>query len=153
MSTSLRCPLCGSGTNVLDSRPTSDGIRRRRACDKCQHRFTTYEQQEPVSINVRKRDGRSEPYDRDKLLRSVRAACHKRELDPGDIDRLVMRVEDFLHRSGLVQVASSTLGERVCTELMKLDKVSYIRYYSMQQNVSRADDIGSIARNIREKIQ
>lgn len=129
----MRCPLCKSeNVTVKDSRPADgNAIRRRRFCEDCHHRFTTQERPIVASARVRKRDGRTEQFDPDKLLQSIQMACHKRGIDPKRLETAAARVEEQLTRAGLVQVSSVTLREWVEKELKSLDDVALIRYRSL----------------------
>ncbi len=133
----MLCPYCGAyDTRVVDSRGARDGraIRRRRECEGCRERFTTYEEIEDIRPDVLKKDGKREPFDPDKMLRSLRLACQKRpiELDvlTGFVDRLETRVGGVPRRS----VPSKELGERVLEFLRGLDPVAYVRYASVYRS-------------------
>ncbi len=131
----MLCPHCGhKESKVIDSRDTSDGIRRRRECLSCSQRFTTYERVQANAILVVKRDSRREDFSRDKLLNSVRLACAKRPLPTGALDRLVNDIESQLQRSGRSEIPSSTIGELVMERLKVLDRVAYIRYASVYRD-------------------
>ena len=131
----MRCPYCG-GTDirVIDTRPAGDGIRRRRECQVCKRRFTTYEHIAP-ELSVIKRDGRREPWDRQKVLNGVRIACAKRPVAMADIEGLVNQVEEYILSLGRAEIPSSVVGEKVLEELKTLDPVAYIRFASVYLNL------------------
>ena len=127
----MRCPYCGgSESKVLDKRETSDLVntRRRRECLNCNKRFTTYER---VEI---KKDKRSEPYDRDKLLRGIIRACEKRPVKRSQIDKLVDEIEIELRRKEDIEVKSEEIGQLVMSKLKQLDKIAYIRFASVYRD-------------------
>jgi len=134
---------------VIDSRPGRDGraIRRRRECLSCGRRFTTYEYVEEVALHVVKRDGRSEPYDRNKLIRGVKVAAIKLPVTIDQIDNLVSRVERKLYAKASKEVSSRDIGRLVMAELKGLDPVAYIRYASVYR---RFEDVGEFAREVRK---
>jgi transcriptional repressor NrdR len=130
----MRCPKCTSiEDKVIDSRIARDGntIRRRRECLECGHRFTTNESFVRDSLVVVKRDGRQEPFDRNKLVGAVRAACHKRPVDGEQIYMLVEDVIDAVEAQFESQVPTSAIGEHVMQRLKKTDQVAYVRFASV----------------------
>ena len=130
----MRCPKCTSiEDKVIDSRIARDGnsIRRRRECLECGNRFTTNEEFVRDTIAIVKRDGRQEPFDRDKLLRAVRAACHKRPVDNEQITMLIEDVLDAVEAQYDSQVPTSAIGEHVMQRLRKTDQVAYVRFASV----------------------
>lgn len=130
----MRCPKCTSiEDKVIDSRIARDGntIRRRRECLECGHRFTTTESLVRDNLVVVKRDGRTEPFMRDKLVSAVRAACHKRPIDGEQIYMLVEDVIDALEAEFESQVPTKGIGEHVMQRLRKLDQVAYVRFASV----------------------
>ena len=130
----MRCPKCTSiEDKVIDSRIARDGntIRRRRECLECGHRFTTTEFLVRDSMVVIKRDGRQEPFDRDKLLRAVRAACHKRPVDNEQMTMLIEDVLDAVEAEYESQVPPQAIGEHVMQRLRKTDQVAYVRFASV----------------------
>jgi transcriptional repressor NrdR len=148
----MRCPKCTSiEDKVIDSRIARDGntIRRRRECMECGHRFTTTEFLVRDSMVVIKRDGRQEPFDRDKLLRAVRAACHKRPVDNEQITMLIEDVLDAVEAEYESQVPTQAIGEHVMQRLRKTDQVAYVRFASVYKefrDVSEfVDEISSLA--------
>lgn len=126
------CPVCrNEDTKVLDTRTSGDGIRRRRQCLACNHRFTTHERIELKLPLVVKRDGRREPFDRDKVLRGLQTACRKRPISAVILDDTADRVEQALVVSGLPEITSAEVGQLVLDELRTLDLVSYLRFASV----------------------
>jgi transcriptional repressor NrdR len=149
----MKCPSCGhEDSQVKDSRPTEDGaaIRRRRQCESCGARFTTFERVQLREVTVVKSGGLREPFDRDKLLRSVTIACRKRPIDPARIDRLVSAIQRDLETQGEAEVATGEIGSRVMAALMALDSVSYIRFASVYKDFDKASDFEEFAASIRE---
>ena len=130
----MKCPQCGhEDTKVLESRMSLEGrsVRRRRSCPQCVYRFTTYEKEEDFVFHIQKKDGRIEPYHRNKLTRSIEIACQKRPITPDDIDSLIMRIERRLQDEGTRTVSSQVLGSMVLAHLNDLDKVAYVRFASV----------------------
>lgn len=138
----MKCPGCGytgnadqaeKATRVLDSRLTEDreAVRRRRMCLRCGLRFTTYERAEPKPLTVIKKDGRREPFDREKVLNGLIKACEKRPIPFTELQQLVNRVEQALRQSAGRQVPSVKIGELVMAELRQLDEVAYVRFASV----------------------
>jgi transcriptional repressor NrdR len=130
----MRCPKCTSiADKVIDSRIARDGnnTRRRRECLECGNRYTTSETLVRDSMVVVKRDGRQEPFDRDKLFRAVRAACHKRPIDNEQMTMLIEDVLDAVEALYDNQVPTSAIGEHVMQRLRKTDQVSYVRFASV----------------------
>lgn len=124
----MQCPYCGQpDSRVVDTRSTGDSIRRRRECQSCRKRFTTYEQISEALLIV-KRDGRREPFDRYKLLQGVRIACAKRPIAMSDIERIVTQIEEHLFSLGKAEVRSEVVGQLVLAKLKELDPLAYIRY-------------------------
>ena len=130
----MRCPKCTSiEDKVVDSRISREGntIRRRRECLECGHRFTTTETLVREGVVVLKHDGRREDFDREKLTRSVRAACHKRPIDAERISMLVDDVMDILEARHDTEIPSDAIGEGVMEQLRKIDHVAYVRFASV----------------------
>ncbi|MCA9552129.1 MAG: transcriptional repressor NrdR [Myxococcales bacterium] len=133
----MKCPFCGNMENkVIDSRLSKDGqvIRRRRECNDCGKRFTTYERIEEVLPMVVKADGRREPFDHNKVVAGVRAACEKRPVPLSEIEELVDDIEKQLQETGEKEVEAATIGEEVLVRLSEIDDVAYIRYASIFRN-------------------
>jgi transcriptional repressor NrdR len=124
----MLCPYCGqSESHVVDTRSTGESIRRRRECQACRKRFTTYEQISEALLIV-KRDGRREPFDRHKLLQGIRIACAKRPIALTNIERVVNQIEEYVFGLGRAEVPSEVLGQLVLDKLKTLDPLAYIRY-------------------------
>ncbi|MDI9349868.1 MAG: transcriptional regulator NrdR [Candidatus Symbiobacter sp.] len=143
----MRCPFCGAAnSSVKDSRPSDDDsvIRRRRACESCGSRFTTFERVQLREITVIKRDGRQVAFDREKLIRSVKIATRKRGVGADQIDHMVDRLLHRLDASGENEIASAVIGEMVMEELAKLDLVSYIRFASVYRDFRDVRDFGRL---------
>jgi transcriptional repressor NrdR len=149
----MRCPYCGhEDSQVKDSRPTEDAaaIRRRRQCEGCAARFTTFERIQLRDVMVVKSGGASEPFDRDKLARSIQLACRKRAIEPLRIERLVSGIQRQLETSGESEVASQRIGELAMEGLKGLDSVAYIRFASVYNDFTEAKDFAAFAGAIRE---
>jgi transcriptional repressor NrdR len=139
----MRCPFCGHDeTQVKDSRPSDDGmtIRRRRFCPACTQRFTTIERVQLRELVVVKADGRRVPFDRDKLVRSVRVAVRKRPVGEERLERIVNGIVRQLEASGESDVASKQIGEAVMAALREVDEVAYVRFASVYRDFREAKD-------------
>ncbi len=153
----MRCPFCGhEDSQVKDSRPTEDGaaIRRRRQCEGCAARFTTFERIQLRELTVVKSEGadglRREPFERDKLMRSVAIAARKRPIDPVMIEKLVSGIQRRLETLGESEVSSKAIGEMVMDGLKALDSVAYIRFASVYRDFSEAKDFEEFAGAVEE---
>lgn len=131
----MKCPFCEtSDTRVIDSRPTEEGhaIRRRRECDQCGRRFTTYEKIEEARIMVVKKDGSREAFDRNKILSGIIKACEKRPVPMAEIERVVNEIERSLTNNMMEkEVESKAIGEAIMEHLKALDEVAYVRFASV----------------------
>lgn len=139
----MRCPFCGEDdTQVKDSRPTEDSsaIRRRRACPTCASRFTTFERVQIRELVVIKRDGSRAPFDRDKVVKSLKIALRKRPVDEEQIERIVNGIHRRLENTAENEVPSKFIGEMIMDVLADLDKVAYLRYASVYRNFREAKD-------------
>lgn len=137
------CPFCNNTrTKVVDKREISKGkvTRRRRECLECEKRFTTYERMEPLDLYIIKKDGRREPFDRQKLRMGMLKACEKRPISPETINKITDKIEDELRRLKSVEVAGTIVGEKVMRELKELDKVAYIRFASVYREFADITD-------------
>jgi transcriptional repressor NrdR len=144
----VKCPFCSADDDrVVDSRLAEDGIaiRRRRECAACGQRYTTFERIEEVGLYVVKRSGEREPFDRDKIVRGIRAACKNRPVDDEAIDALAASVEEGMRLLGR-DVASEEVGLATLEELRRVDDVAYVRFASVYKGFEGADDF---AREIR----
>jgi transcriptional repressor NrdR len=133
----MKCPFCGDFDNkVVDSRLSgeSDVIRRRRECLDCGRRFTTYERVEDILPMVIKKDGRREPFDRNKILTGIKTACQKRPVSVEALDEIVDNVEKKVQEDGEKEIKSSTIGETVMQELHNLDEIAYVRFASVYRS-------------------
>ena len=149
----MRCPFCGhDDSQVKDSRPTEDNaaIRRRRQCEACGARFTTFERIQLRELTVVKSEGRRQAFEREKLERSVIIACRKRPIDPAKIERLVSGIQRQLETSGESEVSASTIGELVMEGLKRLDGVAYIRFASVYRDFTEAKDFEDFASTVRD---
>ena len=141
----MRCPFCGcEDTQVKDSRSAEDGssIRRRRQCSACSGRFTTFERVQLRELIVVKSSGRKEPFERDKLMRSIQISLRKREVDPERVEQMVTGVIRRLEAMGEAEIMSKAVGELVMEGLAGLDDVAYVRYASVYRNFREARDFG-----------
>ena len=139
----MRCPFCGhEDTQVKDSRPSDDAssIRRRRQCTGCNQRFTTIERVQLRELTVLKADGRRVPFDRDKLLRSIRIALRKRPVEEARIEQIVNGIVRQLEASGESDIPSKQLGEAVMEVLRDVDAVAYVRFASVYRDFREARD-------------
>lgn len=130
----MKCPYCANAdTKVVDSRLTdsNDSVRRRRECEKCSKRFTTYERIEIKPIAIIKKDNTREPFDRNKLMSGLIRACIKRDISAGTLDLLVDDIENEIHNLPGSEIHSKDLGNLVLNRLRDLDKVAYIRFASV----------------------
>lgn len=149
----MRCPFCAhEDSQVKDSRPTDDGaaIRRRRQCEGCGARFTTFERIQLREMNVVKSDGRREPFERSKLERSIAVACRKRPVDPARIERLATAIQRQIETSGDSEIPASAVGEMVMDGLKALDSVAYIRFASVYKDFREAKDFEDFAGTVSE---
>jgi transcriptional repressor NrdR len=139
----MRCPFCGhDDTQVKDSRPTEDNsaIRRRRFCPACGSRFTTFERVQLRDLVVVKKDGVKEPFDRDKIARSIALAVRKRPVEPDRVERIVSGIVRRLESLGESEIPSTVVGEMVMDALSTLDPVAYVRFASVYRNFREAKD-------------
>ena len=154
----MRCPFCGhDDSQVKDSRPTEDGaaIRRRRQCEGCAARFTTFERIQLRELVVLKSGtdgsgGRREPFDRDKLMRSLSIAARKRPIDPARIEKLVSGIQRRLETLGEGEVTTARIGEMVMDGLKAMDPVAYIRFASVYRDFGEARDFEAFAGQVEE---
>ncbi|MCC6478526.1 transcriptional regulator NrdR [Sphingorhabdus sp.] len=149
----MRCPFCGhDDSQVKDSRPTEDGaaIRRRRQCEGCGARFTTFERIQLRELTVLKTEGRREPFDREKLERSVSVACRKRPIEQSQVDKLVSGIQRQLETLGETEIESARIGQFVMDGLKGLDTVAYIRFASVYKDFAEAKDFEDFAGSVAE---
>jgi transcriptional repressor NrdR len=149
----LRCPFCAhDDSQVKDSRPTEDGaaIRRRRQCESCSARFTTFERIQLRDLIVLKSEGRRESFERDKLARSVAIACRKRPIDSARIDQMVSGIQRQLETMGDAEIESQQIGALVMEGLKGLDSVAYIRFASVYKDFAEAKDFEEFAGAVKD---
>jgi transcriptional repressor NrdR len=146
----MRCPKCGCiEDKVIDSRSSREGavVRRRRECDECQSRFTTYEQIEHKRLMVVKRDGRREEFSREKLISGIIKACQKRPISQQTIEELTQRVDDAISEEYTEEAPSMAIGEEVMNGLREIDHVAYVRYASVYW---RFEDVGDFVQAVKK---
>lgn len=147
----MRCPFCSfSDSKVTDSRTVENGIRRRRECQRCGLRFTTYERIQATALMVSKRDNRREEFNREKLISGLRKACAKRPVSSRTIEKLVEDIEAELQHMGHVEVPTSILGTMVMDRLKNLDRVAYIRYASVYRDFQDIESFERAVQDLRE---
>lgn len=129
----MKCPYCGKeNTRVIDSRPTDDSsIRRRRQCDECGKRFTTYEKVETLPLIVVKKDNNREPYDREKIVAGIVRSCHKRPISMKQINDMLDDIEGQIFNMEEKEIPTTTIGSIVMDKLKDLDEVAYVRFASV----------------------
>ena len=149
----MRCPFCGhEDSQVKDSRPTEDSaaIRRRRQCEGCAARFTTFERIQLRDLYVVKSENKKEPFDREKLLRSVSIAARKRPIETVRLEKLVSSIQRQLETQGENEIPSKRIGELVMEGLKEMDSVAYIRFASVYKDFREARDFEEFAGNVTE---
>ena len=138
----MKCPFCGDdNTRVIDSRPADDNeaIRRRRQCDECGKRFTTYEKVETIPLIVIKKDKNRETYDRSKIESGVVRSCHKRPVSVDQLEACVDEIENKIFNLGVREIESEKIGEIVMDQIRDLDQVAYVRFASVYRQFKDAD--------------
>jgi transcriptional repressor NrdR len=146
----MRCPFCGNlEDRVVDSRESREGdvIRRRRACTRCDRRFTSYEKIELPTFQVVKRDQRREDYDRGKLMRGLQIACRKRPISQEELERIADSIEASMQDSGEREISSQALGTLVMDRLRPLDPVAYVRFASVYR---RFEDVDAFVKELHQ---
>ncbi|WP_080844474.1 transcriptional regulator NrdR [Cytobacillus gottheilii] len=149
----MKCPSChNNNTRVLDSRPVDDGrsIRRRRECEKCQYRFTTFEKVEEIPLVVVKKEGTREEFSREKILRGLIKACEKRPVALKELEAITAEVEAELRSNGVSEIKSDEVGEMVMDRLAKVDDVAYVRFASVYRQFK---DINVFIEELKELIK
>jgi transcriptional repressor NrdR len=150
----MKCPFCGfMDDKVIDSRLGRDGdiIRRRRECLKCEKRFTTYERVEDVLPMVVKKDGRREPFDRNKILLGIKKACEKRPISVQAVEKVVDEIEASFSEGSDREVKSTEIGERVMNRLRDLDEVAYVRFASVYRSFKDINEFMSELKDILDQ--
>ena len=145
----MKCPYCGhSETRVVDSRESEDlnSTRRRRECEKCEKRFTTYERIEDIDLSIVKKDGRREPFDRRKLASGLMKACEKTPVSTNDVEKVVDEIEQELRNMDSTEIQSTVVGSIVMKKLKALDKIAYIRFASVYKSF---DDLASFEKELK----
>ena len=149
----MRCPFCAhDDSQVKDSRPTEDNtaIRRRRQCESCGGRFTTFERVQLREVVVIKSGGKREPFDRSKIEQSVALACRKRGIEQERIDQLVSGIQRQVETMGDAEIPSARIGEMVMDGLRQIDSVAYIRFASVYRDFGEARDFEEFASTVRD---
>ena len=147
----MKCPLCGgTESRVKDSRDIGDAIHRRRECEQCKGRFSTYERVEKSPLMIIKRDQRREAYDRHKLAVGIRKACEKRPLPAEEMENAVEEVEQTLYQLGKQEIPSSVVGELVMERLRHMDQIAYIRFASVYRSFR---DVETMFEEIQKLLQ
>lgn len=149
----MKCPFCGiENTRVIDSRPSDDGntIRRRRKCDSCAKRFTTYEKVETIPMVVIKKDRNREPYDRSKIEAGVFRSCHKRPISVDQINTFVDEIENTIFAMDQKEIESSVIGEILMDKLKNLDPVAYVRFASVYREFK---DVNTFMEEIKKILE
>ncbi|MCR5329799.1 MAG: transcriptional regulator NrdR [Lachnospiraceae bacterium] len=147
----MKCPYCGDeNTRVIDSRSAEDGdsIRRRRQCDKCGKRFTTYEKIETIPVFVIKKDNTREPYDRAKIEKGIMLSCRKRPVKIEKITKMIDDIENTILNQDSKEVPSSFIGELIMEHLRNLDQVAYVRFASVYREFQDVDTFMKELQNI-----
>ncbi len=150
----MKCPYCPqTESKVIDSRVSKTGslIRRRRECEACGRRFTTYEKVEEPVVSIVKKDGRRELFDRKKIATGIRKACEKRPVAAETIEEVVDRIEQWILWQGEEEVLSSAIGEKVMEELKKLDEVAYVRFASVYRSFKDINEFMSELHSLLKK--
>ena len=149
----MKCPFCGNdNTKVIDSRPTDDSsIRRRRQCESCGKRFTTYEKVETMPLIVIKKDNNREPYDREKIVAGIVRSCHKRPVSISSINAMVDEIETKIFNIGEKEIPTTTIGAIVMEELKKLDEVAYVRFASVYREFKDVNTFMNELKKILDK--
>ncbi len=149
----MKCPYCGEeDTRVIDSRPADDNtsVRRRRQCDKCSRRFTTYEKVESIPLYVIKKDNTRVPYDRDKIQSGILRSCHKRPVSVEQISSLVDEIEAAIFNREEKEIKTSEIGEMVMDKLKDFDSVAYVRFASVYREFR---DVGTFVAEIAKLLE
>lgn len=150
----MQCPFCAStDSRVIDTRSAEGGIRRRRECMDCERRFTTYERVAPLRLMVVKRDGRREPFDRNKILTGIQIACAKRPVTTEAIEEQVSGIERELYHRGSREITSREIGEMVMQNLRTLDEVAYIRFATIYRRFADVEDLADEIETLLERRQ
>lgn len=150
----MRCPKCGhDDTRVLESRNSHDGrsIRRRRVCTQCHHRFTTYEKEEELTFQVRKRDGSYDVFNREKIITALSMACRKRQISMDQIEAMVAAVEAQLRSDGERIIESRKIGDLVMKKLRQTDHVAYVRFASIYKDFKDPEEFIKELKELKDR--
>jgi transcriptional repressor NrdR len=148
----VKCPFCKrSETKVLESRESDDALRRRRECEKCAKRFTTYERLEATNLLVVKRNGDREQFNREKIRNGIVRSCQKRPVSSVQIEKIVDDIEDEVKRSRSGEVTSKRIGELIMQRLKKTDKVAYIRFASVYLDFRDPEDFEQAMKDVKKR--
>ncbi len=149
----MHCPACTHvDTKVLESRLSHEGrtVRRRRRCQKCNHRFTTYEREEVVTIQVEKSDGSFEPFSQEKALKGIQIACQKRPVTMDQMEGIVSHIERSVHQSGERSIFSTRIGELIMIELRGIDQVAYVRFASVYKDFKDSESFAKELESLKD---
>ena len=149
----MKCPICKTpDSKVVDSRTLMGGavIRRRRECEKCHARFTTYERQERRPWKVIKKDGRREDYDREKIMKGITTACEKRPISVAQIEELVSSIEEELEELSKQEISTREIGELLMRKLQKLDDIAYVRFASVYRQFKDVSQFLSAVNSLKK---
>lgn len=147
----MECPVCsGRNTKVVDSRDSRDGVRRRRVCNQCGHRFTTRERIDETLPMVLKRTGERQPFDRSKIRRGLDIACRKRGISSEALDRIVQQIETWASTKGDREVDAEEIGERIMHHLYALDQVAYVRFVSVYRSFENIAEFEQLLREMQK---
>ncbi|EQL79512.1 transcriptional regulator NrdR [Streptococcus pyogenes GA19681] len=152
----MRCPKCNyHKSSVVDSRQAEDGntIRRRRECEQCHTRFTTFERVEELPLLVIKKDGTREQFSRDKILNGVVQSAQKRPVSSTDIENVISRIEQKVRTTYENEVSSTAIGNLVMDELAKLDEITYVRFASVYKSFKDVDEIEELLQQITNRVR
>ena len=149
----MKCPFCSyDDDKVIDSRPAEENtvIRRRRECTSCHRRYTTFEKVESIAIVIVKKDGSRQPYDREKIEKSILRACEKRSCTADDVARLANEVENGIYTIGRKEIATEEIGNLIMSKLREFDEVAYIRFASVYKKFGGIEDFIDAVDSIRK---
>jgi transcriptional repressor NrdR len=148
----MKCPYCGSeNTKTLETRDSPDNtMRRRKECINCNKRFTTYEYIETVELMVRKKDGKLERFDANKIIRGLQKACEKRPITMNQINELAGHVRQDLMSKGTEEVASQEIGDQIMKYLKNIDRIAYIRFASVYKKFEEPEDFGRLLLEVKK---
>lgn len=148
----MNCPFCQfADSRVIDTRTVGEGIRRRRECQQCKQRFTTYERIARTNLMIVKGDGRREEWDQDKLFMGLKKACTKRPVSMEMLDRIVNEIESELYSLGQSEVPSDLIGEKVMQRLLELDEVAYVRFASVYRRFADLESLSDEIAKLKEQ--